>query len=98
VQEQLDLSSNDIDIKAVEEIVRRPDVREVLCPTLKSGVDDAFEIAKVITPILVPLVLAGTIAIPLNPILFATIAIVIARMGVAGLCAEYLNADTKDKK
>ncbi len=71
------------------QIVTRPDVKAYLCPALKSGTNDVYDIAKTITPILVPMILAGTIAIPLNPVLFAASAVVIARMGVASFCSDH---------
>lgn len=80
-----------------EKLVSRKDIRQHLCPALQTVADDAFDIAKVVTPILVPMVLAGTISIPLNPLFFATIALVIARMGVASLCAGYPKRN-EDKK
>jgi hypothetical protein len=81
--------------KEAKAITARKDIRQALCPALKSASNDAFEIAKITTPILVPLALVGTIAIPLNPLLFAIIALVIARMGIASLCADF---DKKDKE
>jgi 7-cyano-7-deazaguanine synthase in queuosine biosynthesis len=80
-----------------EKLVSQKDIGQYLCPALQTVADDAFDIAKVVTPILVPMVLAGTISIPLNPLFFATIALVIARMGVASLCAGYPKRN-EDKK
>lgn len=71
-----------------EELVKRPDIRALLCPALQTASDDAFEIAKIATPILVGLVLAGTLTIPLIPTLFASIALTISRLGIASLCAD----------
>jgi hypothetical protein len=72
-----------------EKLVSRKDIRQHLCPALQTVADDAFDLAKVVTPILVPMVLAGTISIPPNPLFFAAIALAIAGMGVAALCAGY---------
>lgn len=63
-------------------------IRESCCPSLKLVSDDAFEIAKAIAPILVPLSLAGTIAVPVQPMLFAWIGLVIARLGVKNICED----------
>lgn len=64
------------------------DLRRVLCPALKSMSSDAHDIAKIITPIIVPLVLAGALSIPLQPFVFAYLAIFISRMGIATLCND----------
>lgn len=71
-----------------EELVKRPDIRALLCPALQTVSDDTFEIAKIATPILVGLVIAGTLTIPLIPTLFASIALTISRLGIASLCAD----------
>ena len=73
-------------VKDAEAMLKNPTIREILCPALHSGLKDTYDIAKRVTPILIPFALAGTIAIPLNPVLFAVISIVIARMGAASLC------------
>jgi hypothetical protein len=79
------------------ELTVKEDIRKYLCPALKSVSDDAFEIAKVITPILLSLSLAGTIVLPLAPMLFANLAVVISKMGVAALCVGYIDDRSKDK-
>jgi uncharacterized membrane protein YciS (DUF1049 family) len=72
-----------------QETLNNPSIRRLLCPSLKSVTSDVFEISKVVTPVLTGAVIAGTIAIPLNPLLFAAIAVVIARSGVNSLCADF---------
>lgn len=79
------------------ELIARKDILDYLCPALQTTSDDAFEIVKVITPILVGLVMAGTLSVPLIPVLFASIGLVVARMGIASLCADY-DKNEKDKK
>jgi hypothetical protein len=74
-------------VPKAQRIVKRKSVRKYLCPALKSVSNDAFEIAKVIIPILAPL--SQSVKIPLDPLLFATIAIVIAKVSIAGLCADH---------
>lgn len=73
------------------ELVAKREIRDHVCHALQTASDDAFEIAKIITPILIGLVTAGTISVALLPVLFASIALVIARMGIASLCGD--NAD-----
>jgi hypothetical protein len=54
---------------------------------LRSAGSDASEIAKHLVPLVATLVLAGRVDIPLNPTLFAYLAIVLARSGIASFCA-----------
>lgn len=63
-------------------------LRGYLCPALDRVSGDAFEIARVITPLLAGLKLAGTAPIDLDPWLFAGLALLIARGGVAAFCGE----------
>lgn len=63
-------------------------LRGYLCPALVRVSGDAFEIARVITPLLAGLKLAGTAPIDLDPWLFAGLALLIARGGVAAFCGE----------
>lgn len=75
--------------KEAQEIVERRDIKQYICPALKTVTDNTVEVANAITPALVTGVLAGTLAIPLNPILFGWIAVVIVKAGVSSLCADY---------
>jgi hypothetical protein len=74
--------------KAVQ-ILKQKDVKQHLCPALESVAEDAFEIAKTLTQVLVPLVLTKAISVPLDSLLFALMAVTIAKMGVASFCADY---------
>ena len=63
-------------------------IANTLCPAMTKLSDDVFEIAKVSTPILLSLSLAGTIALPIQPIFFAASAMLIARSGIATICKD----------
>jgi hypothetical protein len=71
------------------EVVERGGFRQYICAALRSVSDDAFEIAKVITPVLVPLALTGTIPIPPDPMIVAAIAVAVARVGTSTFCGDY---------
>jgi hypothetical protein len=71
-------------IITAKDIVDRQDIRARLCPSLNSLADDSREIAKVVTAAMLPLAIVGTL--PLSPLVFAAVAIVIARMGIKALC------------
>ncbi len=71
-----------------KEIIKKKKVRASLCSALKTASNDTFEIAKIITPILIGLGAAGTISIPLLPVLFAALAFTIARLGISSVCAD----------
>jgi len=66
----------------------RAALRRYLCPALDRASSDAFEIARVITPLLAGLKAAGSVPLDLDPWLFAGVALLIARTGVAAFCAE----------
>jgi hypothetical protein len=73
---------------------RQSPFRRAICAVLTSSTKDAFDIAKLLTPILLPLSLAGTIAIPAAPVAYAALSIIVARMGVAAFCS--IPKDDKD--
>ncbi|MBD2298601.1 hypothetical protein [Nostoc sp. FACHB-190] len=73
----------------IEEALKKKDVKKIICPVLKSITNEASNIANAITPVLVGAVLAGTLVIPLNPIFFGWLAVVIAKGGIAAICADY---------
>jgi len=70
------------------QLLEQKDIRTRLCQALQAVPNDSFEIAKVITPLLIEFSKAGTISIPIIPVQFASITLAIARIGVAGLCAD----------
>lgn len=74
--------------KKAKELLSQKDVLSRLCPVLQTGSGDVFTIANTVAQVLVPLVIAGVLSIPLTPILFASIALLITRMGISVLCAD----------
>lgn len=68
----------------------RAALRRCLCGALERGSADAFELARVLTPVLAALKLSGhaLAKVDLDPWLFAGAALLIARVGVAAFCAE----------
>jgi hypothetical protein len=80
------------------EIVNRTDFKRHACAALVSVANDVFAIAKVLTPVLAGLAIAGTIVVPLNPLIFGGIALGVSRMGISALCADYqLHQKAEDK-
>lgn len=79
-----------ISTQIASDVLKRKNVRELLCPALKSVTDDVFDISKSVTPVLTGCVVSGVISIPLTPVIFAAVAVVIVRMSVASLCAGYI--------
>ena len=76
------------------DLVKRRDVLEKICPGLQSVATDAQALAKWITPVLLPLAIAGTV--PMSPLVFAGVAVLFFRSGVATLCKECVPAEDKD--
>lgn len=73
-----------------------PQLRRYLCPALDRASSDAFEIARVITPVLAGLRLSGTVPFDLDPWLVAGLALMIERMGVAAFCADHIDPPDHD--
>lgn len=61
------LTTKQIPVEYVKQVIRDKTVKKFLCPVLRTLTGDALDISKIITPILVPLNLAGTITIPMEP-------------------------------
>ncbi len=99
--EALEGPDEEIELRDPDAMARRHtaihDLRRYLCPMLQGISSDAFEIARVITPLLVGLKLSGKLTIDLNPWIFAGIALLIERMGVAAFCAD-CQADDVDEE
>ncbi len=74
--------------KEAEAIIQRREFKQLVCSSLTKATDDAFEIANTMTPILIGAIIAETIVMPLNPILFGWLAVLIARSGLAGFCDD----------
>jgi hypothetical protein len=72
--------------RQAKELLRHGHIRAWLCPAL-SGTKDIHHISAVITPVLIEQVVAGTLSIPLIPVLFASLAREIESMGVSTFCA-----------
>jgi hypothetical protein len=81
-------------MNAAADLVKQKDILERICPGLQTVASDAQSLAKWITPGLFPLAIAGTI--PMNPLIFAGIAILFLRVGVASLCKECAKSDKDD--
>ena len=78
-----------------EKLVKTPtfwkSIRDAFCPSLQLISDDTFEVTKLIVSVLVPLSLAGTITVPLQPIFYAWIVLMMTRVGVKNICDEYIS-------
>jgi hypothetical protein len=74
--------------RVFEQLRAHQPTKAQLCAGLRSTGNDAFETSKIVVGVLVPLIIAGTLTIPLSPVLFAFVSLVLARSGVAGFCAD----------
>jgi hypothetical protein len=68
-------------------IDEQPQIRLRICEALKSVNEDVKDLAKILCAALVPLSLAGTLTLPLTPLLFLGIGLVVWRAGTNGFCA-----------
>ncbi len=84
------VSSKEIELAKAhaEDLIKQPTVIERLCPALKSVSDDLGDVAKVVVPVMIPLALGPQALIPLTPLAFGALAVVIVRAGVRSLCPE----------
>ena len=67
-------------------INQHPQIRVRICEALKSVNEDAKDLAKIVCAALIPLSLAGTIALPLTPIVCVGVGLVVWRAGTSGFC------------
>lgn len=69
-----------------ERTIKQNKIKSKICPALKSIRDDLQDINKVVIKILVPIAIVG--AIPLNPLFFAGMSIVILKAGISTYCSN----------
>jgi hypothetical protein len=67
-------------------INQHPMIRVRICEALKSVNEDAKDLAKILCTALIPLSLAGAIALPLSPLASWGIGLVVWRAGTSGFC------------
>lgn len=61
--------------------------RAAFCKVLTHVTQGSQDVANILVPAFLPMAVGGTIAIPAAPLVWALIAITIARIGVSRLCA-----------
>jgi hypothetical protein len=69
-------------------LVQQPIIRERICASLTSIADDSKDTAKIVIAALLPVSLAGTIALPLTPILVVGILLIMTRAGIRAFCPQ----------
>jgi len=75
--------------QTAKRILNWEDIKNKLCPSIHFLSDDVFAIVNHIIGIAAPLSLGGTLSIPLQPMLWAWIILIISRVGVKNLCKGY---------
>jgi hypothetical protein len=81
-------------LKAAAAILKERKVLDIICPGLRGVSNDLTSLAKWLTPGLFPLAIAGTI--PMNPLIFAGVAVLIVHFGINIICPDAIKA-TLDK-
>ncbi|HEY0319588.1 MAG TPA: hypothetical protein VGC66_01325 [Pyrinomonadaceae bacterium] len=71
-----------------EREIGQAEMRRRICPALQGSSNESTEIAKAITPILVPLAQTKAISTRLSSEHFAMIALVIAKRGITNYCTD----------
>lgn len=98
LEQKIQNRNDDIDYQVKGE-VKKLSVRERLCPVLKRGTDDVFDITKSSVPVLITLAATGVISISTVPAYFvAGAALLIARMSVANYCSDEKLQENQSKK
>ncbi|VAX12461.1 hypothetical protein MNBD_GAMMA24-331 [hydrothermal vent metagenome] len=77
--------------EAAEAELAKTSVRQTLCAALRSTSNNIRDVTKVVAAALLPLSQAGVIALPLTPIAFAAVAVIVFDIGVAAYCADQPN-------
>ncbi|NEP20061.1 MAG: hypothetical protein F6J97_24765 [Leptolyngbya sp. SIO4C1] len=75
--------------QVAKRLIQWKDIKDNLCPSLQGLSDDVFEITNTAISILAPLSIAGTLAIPLQPMLWGWIALIISRVGIRNFCRHF---------
>lgn len=71
-----------------ERYLATPTLKQRICAALTGAGNDIFDVAKFLTPVVYTTSIAGVVAIPLNPVLYAWMALLIARMGINAYCTD----------
>lgn len=71
-----------------EDLIKQPTVIQRLCPALKSVSDDLGEVAKIVAATMLPLALGPQAILPITPLAFGALSVVVVRAGVRSLCSE----------
>ena len=79
-----------------EVLIKQESVLDRLCPTLRTVSGDLGTVAKAITPILLPLAIGPQAVIPLTPLAFGALAVMVVRAGVSAICPEYNSKKPED--
>jgi hypothetical protein len=74
--------------QTAKRIINWEDIKSNLCPPLQSISDDVFDGTNTVISILAPLSIAGTLAVPLQPMLWGWIILIISRMGIKSFCRD----------
>jgi len=82
------ITTDEIIEKSNKILEKEPSIKKHLCPALKSISEDIKDIGVIVTSTLYPLSVAGALAIPANPLLFAGIVMIIFRAGIASFCRD----------
>jgi len=82
------MGSTDSEKDQAEKLIAKPDLKKSICVALKSLSNDVYGISEKLTPVLVTVAIANPALMPLNPLVFAWVAILISRAGVNTICAD----------
>ena len=74
--------------KEARSILNSQVVKQALCPYLQPISGEVSDIAKAVTAAMIPLQVAGQLNIRLEPLLFAMVAVILTKIGIAKYCLQ----------
>lgn len=72
--------------QTAKKLTKWEDIKSNLCLSLQSVSDDIFDVTNTTVSVLAPLSIAGTLAIPLQPMLWGWVILIISRVGIKNFC------------
>jgi hypothetical protein len=82
----LQKQKEEVGTQLAEELLKRKDIRDLICPHLMGFTGDIFTAANTVSQVLIPLILIGQLQMPLESVVFAAIGVLLLKTGVRIIC------------
>lgn len=84
---------DEINAKKARELLKNPDFLKNICGSLTSLANDIQVVSNKLVPVLISTHLTGVLNLHMTPPLAAWICIIVVRMGINGVCAEFVQVN-----